>query len=227
MGEEKIFCEMFGGLVFSFYLCTHKRWQRCLSVVKDLSHGVMASTTGFGSVSQGSNPCGTTTPAGGGQRFSSLLQYRNTKHLLLSRETLWLGVTHDGDELIDSKLIQIVLWCNGSTTDSGPVCQGSNPCRTTAYHTYTVARVSRGAKISERAHSSAGLEHLSYKQRVIGSNPIGPTNSFRRIVFSQTERASFIRVKLFFLSIDMRGHPVQMSPYSISLTRFAMRGSQE
>ena len=24
----------------------------------------MASTTGFGSVSQGSNPCGTTTPAG-------------------------------------------------------------------------------------------------------------------------------------------------------------------
>ena len=108
-------------------------------------------------------------------------------------------VTHDGDELIDSKLIQIVLWCNGSTTDSGPVCQGSNPCRTTAYHTYTVARVSRGAKISERAHSSAGLEHLSYKQRVIGSNPIGPTNSFRRIVFSQTERASFIRVKLFFV----------------------------
>ena len=144
---KKFFGEMFGGLVFSFYLCTHKRWQKCLSVVKDLSHGVMASTTGFGSVSQGSNPCGTTTPAGGGQRFSSLLQYRNTKHLLLSsRETLWLGVTHDGDELIDSKLIQIVLWCNGSTTDSGPVCQGSNPCRTTAYHTYTVARVSQRAR---------------------------------------------------------------------------------
>ena len=86
-----------------------------------------------------------------------------------------MGVTHDGDELIDSRLIQIVLWCNGSTTDSGPVCQGSNPCRTTADHIYTVARVSRRAKISERAHSSAGLEHLSYKQRVIGSNPIGPT----------------------------------------------------
>ena len=28
----------------------------------------------------------------------------------------------------------------------------------------------------KRAHSSAGLEHLSYKQRVIGSNPIGPTH---------------------------------------------------
>ena len=108
-----------------------------------------------------------------------------------------MGVTHDGDELIDSRLIQIVLWCNGSTTDSGPVCQGSNPCRTTADHIYTVARVSRRAKISERAHSSAGLEHLSYKQRVIGSNPIGPTKSFRQIIFSnRTERASPVRVRL-------------------------------
>lgn len=26
---------------------------------------------------------------------------------------------------------QIVLWCNGSTTDSGPVCLGSSPSRTT------------------------------------------------------------------------------------------------
>ena len=25
----------------------------------------------------------------------------------------------------------IVLWCNGSTTDSGPVCLGSNPNKTT------------------------------------------------------------------------------------------------
>ena len=118
-----------------------------------------------------------------------------------------MGVTHDGDELIDSKLIQIVLWCNGSTTDSGPVCQGSNPCRTTAYHTCTVARVSRRAKISERAHSSAGLEHLSYKQRVIGSNPIGPTNSFRHIIFSNKKRrASPVREKLFFfLRLSMYG----------------------
>ena len=28
----------------------------------------------------------------------------------------------------------------------------------------------------KRAYSSAGLEHLPYKQGVIGSNPIGPTN---------------------------------------------------
>ena len=26
-----------------------------------------------------------------------------------------------------------VSWCNGSTTDSGPVCQGSNPCETTKH----------------------------------------------------------------------------------------------
>ena len=28
---------------------------------------------------------------------------------------------------------RIVSWCNGSTTDSGPVCQGSNPCETTIW----------------------------------------------------------------------------------------------
>ena len=47
----------------------------------------------------------------------------------------------------------------------------------------SVRDVSRGQK-RKGAHSSAGLEHLSYKQRVIGSNPIGPTNSFRHIIFS-------------------------------------------
>ena len=32
-----------------------------------------------------------------------------------------------------------------------------------------------------RAYSSAGLEHLPYKQGVIGSNPIGPTReSYRK-----------------------------------------------
>ena len=30
-------------------------------------------------------------------------------------------------------------------------------------------------KSPQRAYSSAGLEHLPYKQGVIGSNPIGPT----------------------------------------------------
>ena len=34
-------------------------------------------------------------------------------------------------ELATQKLMNIVLWCNGSTTDSGPVCPGSNPGRTT------------------------------------------------------------------------------------------------
>jgi hypothetical protein len=30
----------------------------------------------------------------------------------------------------------IVLWCNGSTTDSGPVCLGSNPSKTTTLTAY-------------------------------------------------------------------------------------------
>jgi hypothetical protein len=29
----------------------------------------------------------------------------------------------------------------------------------------------------EREHSSAGSEHLPYKQRVTGSNPVAPTNA--------------------------------------------------
>lgn len=43
--------------------------------------------------------------------------------------------------------------------------------------------------IVKRAYSSAGLEHLPYKQRVIGSNPIGPT-------FFQAVQASMILVRL-------------------------------
>ena len=38
-----------------------------------------------------------------------------------------------------------------------------------------------GQRHKIRAYSSAGLEHLPYKQGVIGSNPIGPTNeSYRK-----------------------------------------------
>ena len=124
-----------------------------------------------------------------------------------------------------------VSWCNGSTTDSGPVCQGSNPCRTTIYHTCTVAGVSRRAKISERAHSSAGLEHLSYKQRVIGSNPIGPTKSFRLInLLDKTRRASPVRVKLFLffrLSIYMVASCAAVALSDSSLVALLRGESQE
>ena len=54
----------------------------------------------------------------------------------------------------------------------------------------------------ERAHSSAGLEHLSYKQRVIGSNPIGPTTSLIS-TFEYVWRALLARVGLFFVSLQM------------------------
>ena len=60
-----------------------------LSMIVPLCNG---STAGFGSVSQGSNPCGTTTPAGGNkERRSPLLLYRNTTHLLLSKRDSVIG----------------------------------------------------------------------------------------------------------------------------------------
>ena len=46
----------------------------------------------------------------------------------------------------------------------------------------------------KRAHSSAGLEHLSYKQRVIGSNPIGPTFSSPRITLRVDTRDFFLKI---------------------------------
>ena len=44
--------------------------------------------------------------------------------------------------------------------------------------------------LSEREFSSAGLEHLPYKQRVGGSNPSTPTKSRRLLVV------------FFFVSVD-------------------------
>ena len=49
----------------------------------------------------------------------------------------------------------------GNTTDSGPVIPGSSPGIPTERR--------------KRAFSSAGSEHLPYKQRVGGSNPSTPT----------------------------------------------------
>ena len=40
-------------------------------------------------------------------------------------------------------LLNIVLWCNGNTTDSGPVCPGSNPGRTTLKKPRYSIRVAR------------------------------------------------------------------------------------
>ena len=37
--------------------------------------------------------------------------------------------------------------------------------------------------VTIREHSSAGLEHLPYKQRVTGSNPVAPTAFFEIKVF--------------------------------------------
>ena len=44
----------------------------------------------------------------------------------------------------------IVLWCNGSTTDSGPVCLGSNPSRTTALRAYCVFVLFYGVMVAQQ-----------------------------------------------------------------------------
>ena len=43
-------------------------------------------------------------------------QFRKNAYLCTANEKVVVSTTYD-----------IVLWCNGSTTDSGPVCPGSNP----------------------------------------------------------------------------------------------------
>ena len=49
-------------------------------------------------------------------------QFHKNAYLCTANEKVVVGTTYD-----------IVLWCNGSTTDSGPVCPGSNPGRTTFF----------------------------------------------------------------------------------------------
>lgn len=47
-------------------------------------------------------------------------QFRKNAYLCTANEKVVVSTTYD-----------IVLWCNGSTTDSGPVCPSSNLGRTT------------------------------------------------------------------------------------------------
>ncbi len=54
--------------------------------------------------------------------------------------------------------------------------------------------------LTKREHSSAGSEHLPYKQRVRGSNPFAPTNLTRRC-----RKTSFLFLCSFFITIDSHG----------------------
>ena len=51
-----------------------------------------------------------------------------------------------------------VPWCNGSTSDSGSFCRGSNPCGTAIFHKkidyYSIAQTLRGgAVVARQAHN--------------------------------------------------------------------------
>ena len=61
--------------------------------------------------------------------------------------------------------------------------------------------------LSEREFSSAGLEHLPYKQRVGGSNPSTPTKS-RRLSKSS-----------FFVSVDEFGQSVEVWQSGLQVAR--------
>jgi hypothetical protein len=53
----------------------------------------------------------------------------------------------------------------------------------------------------KREHSSAGSEHLPYKQRVLGSNPCAPT--------TMTRVSEGFLLKPFFISINgIHVHPI-------------------
>ena len=71
----------------------------------------------------------------------------------------------------------------------------------------------------KRAFSSAGSEHLPYKQRVGGSNPSTPTGNFHsKVVLQVIVRPFFLSVNFLFLkSLSF------MSCYSEKSSNFAVR----
>ncbi len=57
--------------------------------------------------------------------------------------------------------------------------------------------------LKQRAFSSAGLEHLPYKQRVGGSNPSTPTKGCFPVVFRDCR--DFYLSTIFFVHKDQEG----------------------
>ena len=68
--------------------------------------------------------------------------------------------------------------------------------------------------LSEREFSSAGLEHLPYKQRVGGSNPSTPTKSRRQFLLSS-----------FFVFVDESGQSVAFRVTSLRVAIVCCRKS--
>jgi hypothetical protein len=67
------------------------------------------------------------------------------------------------------------------------------------YHDFLLGKLKNSGYICIRFRelSSAGSEHLPYKQGVAGSNPAVPT---------KIKEFTFIKCKLFFLSISLPKH---------------------
>ena len=69
--------------------------------------------------------------------------------------------------------------------------------------------------LAKRAISSAGLEHLPYKQGVVGSNPTSPTKKIRlhqeAFFFARTKRPS---TSLSFFGWAKKSQPARRADYS-------------
>ncbi len=76
--------------------------------------------------------------------------------------------------------------------------------------------------LNTREFSSAGSEHLPYKQRVTGSNPVTPTNEKKPF----ERKAFFIKINLhfflqyFFSLVDKNSHRL----ITKSISHFATHG---
>lgn len=62
------------------------------------------------------------------------------ENILKKKLIFFLSVTEKALPL--QSQLGIVLWCNGSTSDSGSACEGSNPSRTTTKVTLEQGRFS-------------------------------------------------------------------------------------
>jgi hypothetical protein len=148
---------------------------RCVATLpRPLPRGVIGSTAGFGPVGswfesrRGNQPAlqigypSASPRVVASRRPMRTGQHLGAQHLVARSEPVgWLGASSLSPDAYDAP------WCNGSTTGSGPVCQGSNPCG-----------VTRCARI--RQASARWIRALFFRRGSLGSPSLG-SPSFRAL----------------------------------------------
>ena len=64
-------------------------------------------------------------------KFFHFFEKNFEKYLHSSNITPTFAPSKGNNATPDDKTIKIALWCNGSTSDSGSACEGSNPSKAT------------------------------------------------------------------------------------------------